>query len=142
MQNKRHVGVMVKCGDKVLLCKRNSQGSNPGMWSIPGGKMEENETTQEGARREFFEETAVNIDNIDLRFIGLIPRHTRDGKKIKGLMYVYLIDTETPIEPNLEEAIDGDEHTDWGYFTSEQMSPENMGEMMFKLMEIILNKNL
>ena len=82
MENKRHVGVMVKCGDKILLCKRNSQGSNPGMWSIPGGKMEDNgETPQQGAKREFLEETDVNIDDKELQFIGLIPRHTRDGKK-------------------------------------------------------------
>ena len=53
MEKKRYVGVMVKCKDKILLCKRNNEGSFPGMWSIPGGKLEENETTQEGAKREF-----------------------------------------------------------------------------------------
>jgi len=139
MENKRHVGVMVKCGDKILLCKRNSQGSSPGMWSIPGGKMEDNgETPQEGAKREFFEETNVNIDDRELKFIGLIPRHTRDGKKVKGLMYVYLIDTETPIEPDLINAIDGDEHTDWGYFTLNEIKPETSGDYFHRLAEIIL----
>lgn len=139
MENKRHVGVMVKCEDKILLCKRNSQGSNPGMWSIPGGKMEDNgETPQEGAKREFFEETDVNIDDKELKFIGLIPRHTRDGKKVKGLMYVYLIDTETPIEPDLINAIDGDEHTDWGYFTLDEIKPETSGDYFHRLAEIIL----
>jgi ADP-ribose pyrophosphatase YjhB (NUDIX family) len=57
---------MVKCGDKILLCKRNSQGSSPGMWSIPGGKMEDNgETPQEGAKREFLEETGISVKNLD-----------------------------------------------------------------------------
>ena len=138
METKRHVGVMVKCGDKILLCKRNSQGSYPGMWSIPGGKMEENETTQESAKREFFEETAVSIEDADLKFVGLIPRHTRDGRKIKGLMYVYLLETDEEIHPDFEKAIDGEEHTDWGYFKVEEIKPEYTGEYMHKLAEIIL----
>jgi ADP-ribose pyrophosphatase YjhB (NUDIX family) len=138
MKQQRYVGVMVKCGDKILLCKRNNLGSFPGMWSIPGGKLEENESTQEGARREFFEETAKDIDGLELKFIGLIPRHTRDGKKVKGLMYVYLLEVEKCIEPDLENAIDGEEHTDWGYFTIDEVKPETSGEYMHKLAEIIL----
>ena len=139
MENKRHVGVMVKCGDKILLCKRNSQGSNPGMWSIPGGKMEDNgETPQEGAKREFLEETDVNINDKELQFIGLSPRHTRDGKKVKGLMYVYLLEVEEPIIPDLVNAIDGEEHTDSGYFTLDEIKPETSGDYFHRLAEIIL----
>jgi phosphatase NudJ len=138
MDKKRYTGVMVKCKDKVLLAKRNSQGAYPGMWSIFGGKLEENETTMEGAKREFFEETAIDIDGMHLKFIGLIPRHTRDGKKIKGLMYVYLLEVENCIEPDLVNAIDGEEHTDWGYFTLDEVTTEKSGEYMHKLAEIIL----
>ena len=69
MNTKRYAGVVVKCRDKVLLCKRNNHGSFPVMWSIPAGKIEEDETTQEGAKREFFEETAIDIDSNDLKFI-------------------------------------------------------------------------
>ena len=138
MEKKTYVGVMVKCKDKILLCKRNNQGSFPGMWSIPGGKLEDNETTQEGAKREFLEETAVDISDMDLQFIGLIPRHTRDGKKVKGLMYVYLLTVENEIEPDLEKAIDGNEHTEWDYFPLSGIKPETSGEYMYKLAEIIL----
>lgn len=138
MEKKTYTGVMVKCGDKILLCKRNNQGSFPGMWSIPGGKLEEGESTQEGAKREFFEETAVDIDNLDLKFIGLIPRHTRDGKKVKGIMYVYLLEVDKEIEPDLEHAMDGEEHTEWGYFPISEISVEKSGEYMYKIAEIIL----
>jgi ADP-ribose pyrophosphatase YjhB (NUDIX family) len=139
MDKKRYVGVAVKYKNKLLLCKRNSQGSYPGMWSIPGGKLEENETTQEGAKREFFEETDINIDDVELKFVGLIPRHTRDGIKIKGLMYVYLLETQTPIYPDLLNAVDGNEHTDCGYFTLEEIKPETSGDYFYKLAEIILS---
>ena len=129
---------MVKWNDKILMCKRNSEGSFPGMWSIPGGKMEEGESSQQSARREFFEETAVNIDNKDLKFIGLLPRHTRDGKKVKGLMYVYQLDVDSPIEPDFAAAKDGEEHTEWDYFTIDQIDFRKCGEYMHKLAEIVL----
>jgi len=141
MDTKRYTGVVVKCNDKVLLCKRNSLGSFPGMWSIPGGKLEPNETTKEGAKREFFEETAINIDDKELTFVGLIPRHTRDGKKMKGIMYVYQLNVDEEIIPDLENAIDGEEHTESGYFESSQLSDEMCGTYMHKLLEIILEKN-
>ena len=139
MEKKRYVGVMVKCKDKVLLCKRNNLGSFPGMWSIPGGKLEENETPIEGAKREFLEETDVNINYKEIILIGLIPRHTRDGKKVKGLMYVYRLDSDVELEPDLENAKDGEEHTDWGYFSINQINPENSGTYLYKLAEILLN---
>jgi len=140
MNTKRYAGVVVKCRDKVLLCKRNSQGSFPGMWSIPAGKLEENETTQEGAKREFFEETAIDIDSVDLKFIGLVPRSTRDGKKVKGLMYVYLYEVDKEIIPDLENAIDGEEHTECGYFNLKNIFLEITGTYLYMLLEIIITK--
>ncbi len=138
MDKKTYTGVVVKCDNKVLLAKRNNQGAFPGMWSIFGGKLEEGESTMEGAKREFFEETAVDIKGKDLKFVGLIPRHTRDGKKIKGLMYVYLLEVDNCVEPDLGSAIDGEEHTEWKYFDLSEIESEKTGQYMYKLLEIIL----
>ena len=52
---KRYSGVIVKCGDEVLLCKRNATGSLPGQWSIPGGHLEKDEHPMDGVKREFEE---------------------------------------------------------------------------------------
>ena len=139
MESKRYAGVLVKHNNKVLLCKRNNLGSFPGMWSVPGGKMEEGESTQESAKREFFEETAVNIDDQELKFIGLLPRHTRDGKKVKGLMYIYQLDADKIIEPDFDSAIDGEEHTEWKYFSKDEVTIHMCGEYLCKLIEIILS---
>jgi len=138
MDTKRYTGLIVKSGDKILLAKRNSLSAFPGMWSIFGGKLEENETTMDGAKREFFEETGVDVDDKDINFIGLIPRYTRDGYKIKGLMYVYLLDSDIPITPDLDNAIDGKEHTEWKYFTLNEIDPNTTGEFVYRLAEIIL----
>jgi hypothetical protein len=53
-------------------------------------------------------------------------------------MYVYLLTVENEIEPDLEKAIDGNEHTEWDYFPLSGIKPENSGEYMYKLAEIIL----
>ena len=140
METKTYVGVLVKCNDKFLLCKRNAQGSFPGMWSIPAGKVEGDEETLDAAKREFFEETAINIDNMELKFVGLIPRHTRDGKKTKGIMYVYQLNIEHEVMPDLVNAIDGEEHTDCGYFTVSEIKSKVVGTYLEKLIEIVSKK--
>lgn len=140
MDKKRYTGVIVKNGNKCLLCKRNSQGSFPGMWSIPGGKLEDNEETKDGAKREFFEETSHDISNHELEFVGVVPRHTRDGKKIKGMMYVYQLNSEDEIHPDLENAIDGDEHSECDYFTADQIDPMKTGKVLSKMLKLVLEK--
>ena len=137
MNAKRYVGVIVKCGDKFLICKRNDELLGQGEWSIPAGKIEHEEEIKISARREFFEETAININNFELEFAGIIPRYTRDGSKMKGLMYTYIINVDKQLIPDLEEAIDGSEHTDCGYFTLNDMKNMKINTFLYKLFEFM-----
>ena len=98
---KRYSGVIVKCGDEVLLCKRNAAGSLPGQWSIPGGNLEKDEHPMDGIEREFKEETNYTLDN-DLKLVGFVKRYNRDGSEVKGLMYVFMMETDKKINPDLE----------------------------------------
>jgi ADP-ribose pyrophosphatase YjhB (NUDIX family) len=141
MNKKRYAGLIVKCKDKILLCKRNHEGSFPGMWSIPAGKVEDNEKTMDACKREFFEETAIDIDDVDIEFVGLVPRTSRDGQKTKGFMYVYLYNVDEEIMPDLENAIDGDEHSCCKYFTENQIDANSTGTHLTKLLKIIFQKN-
>lgn len=140
MEQQTYVGIIVKHKEKCLLCKRNSKGSYPGMWSIPAGKLEKEEDTIEGAKREFFEETNLDISNEELNFSGIVPRHTRDGKKIKGRMYTYLLNTGEEMIPDLENALDGEEHSECKYFTAKEIDEMSTGKHLFKLLQIILGK--
>jgi len=133
---KKYAGIIVRSNNKVLLCKRNSEGSLPGYWSCPGGKMESGETPKEAAIREFMEETDLPVYG-DISFAAAIKRYTRDGSEIKGLMYCYLLDVDDEIYPDLDNAIDGDEHTECDYFGKEDL-PEPMTEQFNKLINIIL----
>jgi hypothetical protein len=57
---------------------------------------------------------------------------------MKGLMYTYIINVEKQLIPDLEEAIDGHEHTDWGYFTLNDMKNMKINTFLYKLFEFIL----
>lgn len=133
---KKYAGIIVRCNNKVLLCKRNNEGSLPGFWSCPGGKMEEGETPKEAAIREFMEETDLPIYG-NINFAAAIKRYTRDGQTVKGLMYCYLLDVEDEIYPDLDSAIDGNEHTECGYFSKEEI-PTPITKQFNKLLNIIL----
>ncbi|MCH1624856.1 NUDIX hydrolase [Ferdinandcohnia quinoae] len=47
--------------DQILLQKRSD-----GVWGVPGGFMELGESTEEAGRREVFEETGIEVGNLDL----------------------------------------------------------------------------
>jgi ADP-ribose pyrophosphatase YjhB (NUDIX family) len=54
------VGSIVAHDDTVLLCRRAIEPRR-GYWTIPAGYMEMGETTEEGARREAWEEARARI---------------------------------------------------------------------------------
>ena len=140
MENtKRYGGIIVKKDNEVLLCKRNNFGSLPGIWSIPAGKLNRNENPSVGAKREFFEETNIKVDG-KINLCGFINRKTRDGKINKGLMYVFLYEVDEKIYPDLENAKDGQEHTECGYFSIDNL-PMDSNDQLCILIKNILTKN-
>jgi 8-oxo-dGTP diphosphatase len=65
MNNRPLVGiaVIVIKDDRVLLGKRK-KAHGDGTWAFPGGHLEFNESIQDCAVREVFEETGLNIKNL------------------------------------------------------------------------------
>lgn len=137
---KRYAGVIVKYKNQVLLCKRNDFGELPGVWSIPAGKLGINENPTSGAKREFLEETDIKITD-DIELCGFINRTTRDGKKVKGLMYVFLWNVDEKKIPDLKNAKDGEEHTECGYFGLDNLPFEDKNDQLVKLVVNILKKS-
>jgi len=132
---KKYAGVIVRKDDKCLFCKRNADLNNfGGEWSIPGGSVEKGEGIPHAAQREFYEETNVELYT-PIYFLGVIKRMNREGTKQKGMMYVFGTDVEDEINPDLENAIDGEEHTECGYFSMNDL-PQPMNET---LQEFVLN---
>ena len=67
------VGAVVTQGERILLCRRAIEPRR-GYWTLPAGYMELNETTEEGAKREAFEEAGATLDIQNLLAIYTIPR--------------------------------------------------------------------
>ena len=68
------VGTMITCGSRLLLCRR-AHAPAAGLWTAPSGFMEENETLEQAAARETFEETGVTVhpDDLILHTIANLP---------------------------------------------------------------------
>ena len=125
---KKSVGVIVRSGNKILLCKRGELAVLPGYWSIPAGNIESGETPLDAAYREFFEETNISIENKSLTFVGVVEN-----------LYIYLLDSNNKLHPDLDNAKDGYEHTECGYFGKAEL-PEPMVPQFTKLVKtLILN---
>jgi len=114
-QPKRYAGIIIKNGDEVLMCQRNYDGDMPGQWSVPCGHLHDNENAMVGAKREFFEETDYKI-NGGVKLVGFMNGKTKGKNDSEGLFYVFLYETDEKVIPDLENAQDGHEHIDWGYF--------------------------
>jgi ADP-ribose pyrophosphatase YjhB (NUDIX family) len=134
---KRYAGVLVKVGNECLLCKRNSKGDLPGEWSVPAGSVEDNESPIKGAHREFYEETNYNIEK-DIKLIGFLTRKDREGIKNRGLLYLFLYEPDEKVIPDLQNAKDGNEHTECSYFTKENIPIKDKSSDLFRIIQKLL----
>lgn len=62
----RVTGVLVENGTILLVKQRLSKDRG---WSLPGGRLEQGETIQEGLQREFFEETGLDVRADELLYL-------------------------------------------------------------------------
>jgi 8-oxo-dGTP diphosphatase len=92
----------------VLLARRSPQrNSYPGLWSFPGGHVEENETLAEALVRELREE--VGVTPTRFKCLGTISDPNADGVTY----HMYSITAWDGGEP----AMIGDEHTELAWLT-------------------------
>ncbi|MEL7486053.1 MAG: NUDIX hydrolase [Pseudomonadota bacterium] len=67
------VGSIAAWEDKIVLCKRAIE-PRKGYWTLPAGYLELNETPEEGARREAWEEARARIEIERVLAIYSVPR--------------------------------------------------------------------
>jgi len=122
---KQTAGILILSDDKVLLCKRTDSRQ----WAIPMGHMEEGEEPVDCAYREFYEETNLEITD-PIKSIGRIKKKKND--KVKSILHIFLFEVDSEVEPNLEDAQDGHEHSECGYFDIEEIEELEMEESLKK----------
>lgn len=128
---KEYAGVIVRAKDKCLLCKRSpSQEFLPNIWSVPSGHVEDYETPIEGAVREFYEETSLTPSM--LKPVSIM--YNNDDSRV----HLFLMDVDTPIMPDLDRAIDGEEHTECKYFNGKQLKNLKTTENLRKVLKVLV----
>lgn len=130
-------GIILKSKGKILLCKRSLDATRPGEWSVPSGKVEVNEKPIHAAYREFYEETDIDIDK-EIFFLDKIKNKGRDGY-LQSVVYIYWVEYDTPLIPDLENAKDGFEHTQCGYFSPKKLPApinEDLKSLIFKALSL------
>jgi mutator protein MutT len=133
---KKWAGIILKHNDEVLLCKRAPDKSMPNVWSIPSGKIEDGESPGQAAIREFYEETNIELDP-KIEFVGFIDKFKKDGTK-KGHMFVFFKETEDELNPDLEMAQDGFEHTACKYYKQSDIPQQDENKELLDLLKKVL----
>ncbi|MEU4239390.1 NUDIX domain-containing protein [Actinoplanes sp. NPDC026619] len=68
----RRVGAYGVCRDdsgRVLLARNSAASEFPGLWTLPGGGVEQGEHPDDAVIREFFEETGLSVRRAGLRAV-------------------------------------------------------------------------
>ena len=88
-------GSVVRHGDAILLCRRAIEPRS-GLWTLPAGYMELNETVEQAALREAYEEAYARIEIDTLLAVYSIPR-------ISQIQVIYRADLAEPeFKPGIE----------------------------------------
>ena len=77
---------IVRKDKKLLVCHPTNH--KPNFWSIPKGKVEDNETFLEGALRETYEETNLNL--VDTNKFDIFPMQSVNYSHKKKILYPFL----------------------------------------------------
>lgn len=109
--NKKYGGVLlidIKT-DSFLLGQRSKRATFANTWSLFGGTIEEGETVLEGVKRELYEETNINPENIVFKLFEI-------QVEMGYPYYFYLGFCNGKMDCNIN-----DESQDWGWFTMEDL---------------------
>ncbi len=102
-------GCIAQWQDKILLCKRAIEPKH-GLWTLPAGFMENEESNMQGAARETAEEANARVENMQLFCVFSIAHINQVYTMYRG----DLIDGEASAgEESLEVALVTENETPW-----------------------------
>jgi ADP-ribose pyrophosphatase YjhB (NUDIX family) len=89
------VGCLPTYGERILICKRAIE-PRYGLWTLPAGFMENNESAAEGAAREALEEANAKVEIEDLYTVYSIP----------NISQVYMMFRARLVDPDVSPGIE------------------------------------
>ena len=103
--------------DKILLLKIRSHSSHDAeKWEIPGGKVKKSEFFDDALKREYAEETGLEIDIKELHAVGRKDYTTcKTKEEIKSIQLVMNVTCDSDVVKISRE------HDDYGWFSLEEI---------------------
>lgn len=111
------VAVGLTSQGKILTGKRRDNG----LWTNPGGHMDDGETIFQAARREVFEEAGIELTNEQLELVGAerVTSH-RTGKEF----VIFALTAEVPQERTTTKHDPDNEVDEWKWVPISKQTPE------------------
>lgn len=122
--------------DKILLLKvRSKSGHDANKWEIPGGKVKKGEFFDDALRREFLEETGLEI-TIESLFNAIQNDYTacKTNEQVKSIQLIMKVTAEID-EVNISE-----EHDDFKWFAKEEIRELYENDLLSKAASNALKK--
>ena len=109
-------GICEVDGRILLLKVRSKSGHDAGLWEIPGGKVKKCEFFDDALRREFLEETGLEI-TIESLFNVVQNNYTacKTNEEVKSIQLIMKVTAQS------DEVSISEEHDDYKWFTKEEV---------------------
>ena len=112
--------------EKILLLKISSNsGHDAGLWEIPGGKVKKDEFFDEALKREYLEETGLEI-NIESLYNVVENRYIacKSSQKINSIQLIMSVTVSS------NDVKISSEHSDYGWFSKKEIDDMINNELL------------
>lgn len=125
----KYAGFIFYCYDDntIFMMKRSPNTSNPNVWSLPGGHMDEGETPLQAAIRECKEET------------GKVPKHKVIDSLLQGNYMNYIAGIKKEDKDNWDPKLDW-ENVEYKWFDIDSLPDELHPGFVRTLRQIVTDK--
>ena len=102
---------------KILLLKlRFKSAHDAGKWEIPGGKVKKCEYFDEALKREYIEETGLEVDVVSLyNVVRKDYTACKTSEEVKSIQLIMKVTCQS------DEVTISEEHDDYGWFTFDEI---------------------
>lgn len=144
-ENKKNIRVgvygLLLRDNKILMIKK-SRGPYKGKFDLPGGKIEDNESMEEALKREFIEETGLDIEVNDFIAMNESDEYYKNDKGEDR--NIYLIGSYYFVSANsqhIKEDADGQDSLGAIFISLNDISEENTSNLAFKIINNYAKEN-
>ena len=100
--------------DRLLVLQSSPHKATRGLWGVPAGKLESNESPEAAALRELCEETGISIPLSQIRSLGCLYIHKPE---LSYIYHMFKIDLDQMPQVQLSE-----EHQDYTWASLQDLS--------------------